>query len=238
MTDECHNLGKVLDGTSALNLLVWNRTIVKEHDAWEELGNPGWGWNNVYPAIPKTENFQRQNGSLQFGSLGVMYQPATHRVTDHTRSYSVNYIPAAGENLVFMFNTTVHKVRLSQNETKVSSIILLDGTLIKAKKKVVLSAGSLLSPKLLELSCIDQKQIVQNVGVKHSCYGFLKRKEALGNNQELIQLGRLLANKSNPIDRKKLALLTDPDSGVPDLEVVFSDRYIGTTGYLKNGTAG
>lgn len=66
-----HNLGKVLDGTSALNLLVWNRTIVKEHDAWEELGNPGWGWNNVYPAIPKTENFQRQNGSLQFGVGGV-----------------------------------------------------------------------------------------------------------------------------------------------------------------------
>jgi choline dehydrogenase-like flavoprotein len=39
-----HNRGKVLGGTSALNLLVWNRATIKEYDAWEELGNPGWGW--------------------------------------------------------------------------------------------------------------------------------------------------------------------------------------------------
>lgn len=32
-----HNRGKVLGGTSALNLLVWNRATVKEYDAWEEV---------------------------------------------------------------------------------------------------------------------------------------------------------------------------------------------------------
>ena len=58
-----HNRGKLLGGTSALNVLVWNRATVKDYDAWKELGNPGWGWNNVYPAMLKIENFQRQNGS-------------------------------------------------------------------------------------------------------------------------------------------------------------------------------
>jgi choline dehydrogenase-like flavoprotein len=50
-----HNRGKVLGGTSALNLLVWNRATVKEYDAWEKLGNPGWGWQNMYPSMLKTE---------------------------------------------------------------------------------------------------------------------------------------------------------------------------------------
>lgn len=68
-----HNRGKVLGGSSAINLLAWNRATVKEYDAWEELGNAGWGWRNMYPAMLKTENFQRQNGSPQYGVDGVGY---------------------------------------------------------------------------------------------------------------------------------------------------------------------
>ncbi|EUC42292.1 GMC oxidoreductase [Bipolaris oryzae ATCC 44560] len=336
-----HNRGKVLGGTSALNLLVWNRASVKEYDAWEELGNPGWGWSNMYPAMLKTENFQRQNGSPQYGedgvgyggpiqvaltedppphlqaciptltnlgvkenlkslngnNLGTMYQPATYRVSNHTRSYSIDYLPAAGNNLVFLFNTTVHKVQLAKDGSKAIGVILSDGIVVKATEEVILSAGSLLSPKILELSGVGQKTILEKAGIKQlvnlpgvgenlqdhlriqttyelkpevpgvdilkynatraaieldlwrqnktslyqyagSCYGFLKWNEALASDKNLFQLAKSSANTSNLIDRKKLALLTDPDSGAPDLEVVFGDGYIGTTGYPKNGTAG
>lgn len=68
-----HNRGKVLGGTSALNLLVWNRATVKEFNVWEELGNPGWGWKNMYAAMLKAENFQRRDGIAQYGTDGVGY---------------------------------------------------------------------------------------------------------------------------------------------------------------------
>ena len=39
--------GKVLGGSSALNFMVWNRACREDYDAWEDLGNPGWGWDSL-----------------------------------------------------------------------------------------------------------------------------------------------------------------------------------------------
>ena len=39
--------GKVLGGTSALNFMTWNRGCKEDYDAWEELGNKGWGFNDL-----------------------------------------------------------------------------------------------------------------------------------------------------------------------------------------------
>jgi choline dehydrogenase-like flavoprotein len=39
--------GKVLGGTSALNFMTWNRGCREDYDAWEDLGNEGWGWNDL-----------------------------------------------------------------------------------------------------------------------------------------------------------------------------------------------
>lgn len=39
--------GKVLGGTSALNFMTWNRPNREDLDAWERLGNKGWGWNDL-----------------------------------------------------------------------------------------------------------------------------------------------------------------------------------------------
>lgn len=39
--------GKVLGGTSALNFMTWNRGCREDYDAWEALGNGGWGWNDL-----------------------------------------------------------------------------------------------------------------------------------------------------------------------------------------------
>ena len=39
--------GKVLGGTSALNFMTWNRPNREDLDAWKELGNNGWGWDDL-----------------------------------------------------------------------------------------------------------------------------------------------------------------------------------------------
>lgn len=39
--------GRVLGGTSALNFMAWNRGHRKDYDAWAQLGNTGWGWDDL-----------------------------------------------------------------------------------------------------------------------------------------------------------------------------------------------
>jgi choline dehydrogenase-like flavoprotein len=39
--------GRVLGGTSALNFMAWNRGHREDYDAWEKLGNRGWGWDDL-----------------------------------------------------------------------------------------------------------------------------------------------------------------------------------------------
>ncbi|KAK4161078.1 putative GMC oxidoreductase [Cladorrhinum sp. PSN259] len=51
------NRGKVVGGSSALNFMTWNRASKEDYDAWEELGNPGWGWESLLPYFKKSETF-------------------------------------------------------------------------------------------------------------------------------------------------------------------------------------
>jgi len=51
------NRGKVVGGSSALNYMTWNRASREDYDAWEALGNPGWGWESLLPYFKKSESF-------------------------------------------------------------------------------------------------------------------------------------------------------------------------------------
>ncbi|KAK2051722.1 GMC oxidoreductase [Colletotrichum caudatum] len=209
------NRGKVLGGSSALNLMTYDRASVAEYDSWEALGNPGWNWETMIAAMKKSENFTGidtdtygsegvgEHGpvkavinrvipehqktwiptmnslgiktnleSLGGNPLGVMYQPSSIDPTHYNRSYSANaYVPIAGSNLVILADTTVAKINLKKASTnstlqRAYGVTLRDGTVIQARKEVILSAGSVQSPGLLELSGIGQASVLKASGIK------------------------------------------------------------------------
>ncbi|KAK3110190.1 hypothetical protein LTR53_015778 [Teratosphaeriaceae sp. CCFEE 6253] len=336
------NRGRVLGGSSALNLLSWDRATVADYDAWEELGSKGWNWASMHPAMEKQEIFQRTsvNGSagivgvgdagpihvlvnrfnvpqqeaffptmqnlglsqtfsfLNGDMLGWMRHTSNIFNNNYTRSYAPTFLAYAGANLHLLLNTTVAKINLDSKATCATGITLQDGTVITANKEVILSAGSLQSPQLLELSGIGNATILAAAGVKQLVnlpgvgenlqdhvrittayrlkpnytspdilrlnatyaaeqlalwqrnitswydetsigYTYMTWQQALGSagSANFTALGKAAAVATNPIDQKKLEYLTTPAKRVPELEVLFSDGYLGVKGYPVNTSA-
>ncbi|KAJ1300911.1 hypothetical protein OPQ81_003336 [Rhizoctonia solani] len=49
--------GKILGGSSAINIMVFDRASKVEYDAWAKLGNPGWNWDGLLPNMKDAEHF-------------------------------------------------------------------------------------------------------------------------------------------------------------------------------------
>ncbi|KAH7018175.1 uncharacterized protein B0I36DRAFT_276661 [Microdochium trichocladiopsis] len=206
--------GKVLGGSSALNLMTWDRSAAAEYDGWEQLGNPGWNWDNMIDAMERVETFASINtpdygdqgvgttgpihtvinriipqqqqlwlkamaglgipnnrNSLGGNPIGYMNQPSNINSHNWTRSYAANaYIPLGGENLDIMLDGRVSKVNLKQHGSlqTATGVTMADGTVIIARKEVILSAGSFQSPGLLELSGIGSKKVLTAAGINQT----------------------------------------------------------------------
>ena len=51
--------GKTLGGSSSINGLLYIRGQEQDYNIWRQLGNNGWGWNDVLPYFIKSENQER-----------------------------------------------------------------------------------------------------------------------------------------------------------------------------------
>jgi choline dehydrogenase-like flavoprotein len=221
--------GKLLGGGSAVNGLVWTRGAAKDYDAWEELGNKGWNWENMFKYFKKVETFhpptedqvhygatydKKSHGtngrvpigfpnyefsqsanwnqslaSLDFthrqdllnGSLhGYSTTPNTLNPETATRadSYAAYIDPVIDQrsNLFVLANRTVSRVKF--DESKSDQGLVATGVewyptgnnankkTIKARREVILSSGSIGSPKLLEVSGVGATHILEAAGVK------------------------------------------------------------------------
>lgn len=70
--------GKVLGGTSSINIMIYIRGDPRDFDHWREQGNEGWGWSDVLPYFIKSEDQARGASSLHGvgGPLAVSDQPS------------------------------------------------------------------------------------------------------------------------------------------------------------------
>ncbi|KAB8234180.1 GMC family oxidoreductase [Aspergillus alliaceus] len=217
--------GKVLGGTSALNFMAWNRGNIQDYDAWEELGNKGWSWNDLLPFFQRSETFHPpdtahqdqykscyqaavhgKDGPLQtthiqsygpshqfwhatLNQLGVDTSPdslagsnrgawnmiCTLDPASQTRSYSANayYRPvSARPNLIVLTEAMATEVLIKKNDDEGGWIatgldILCDGEqrMVHAAREVIVSAGSVQSPQLLELSGIGNPDVLKSAGI-------------------------------------------------------------------------
>lgn len=76
--------GKVLGGSSALNGLLYVRGQAEDYDRWRQMGNSGWGWDDVLPYFKRSEGNERGADALHAsdGPLGVSDPRYTHPICD------------------------------------------------------------------------------------------------------------------------------------------------------------
>ncbi|KAK2602260.1 hypothetical protein N8I77_008809 [Diaporthe amygdali] len=130
--------------------------------------------------IPTLENLGLSHNleSLGGNPLGAMLQPSSVNPDNYTRSYSANsYLPRVGPNLALLLSTRVARInfdtpsksrrwdRASHDDVVATGVTLEDGSVITARNEVIISAGSLQSPGILELSGIGQKSVLEGAGI-------------------------------------------------------------------------
>ncbi|KAF4829681.1 Dehydrogenase citC [Colletotrichum tropicale] len=135
---------------------TYNRVIYDVLNTWQPAGSE--------LGLPINEE-----GNMHGNPIGIMFQGTNINDVDYSRSYSANsYLPLAGSNLVVQTSAQVVKVNLekaSEIEYVATGVTLADGSVINATKEVILSAGSVQSPGLLELSGIGQTAVLEAAGV-------------------------------------------------------------------------
>ena len=76
--------GKVLGGSSSINGMLYVRGNPIDFNTWSQLGNKGWGYEDVLPYFKKSESFERGGDDVRGGSgeLNVADMYERHEMVD------------------------------------------------------------------------------------------------------------------------------------------------------------
>ncbi|KAI8314295.1 hypothetical protein K4K61_005320 [Colletotrichum sp. SAR11_59] len=206
------NQGKVVGGGSVVNGMCWTRGAAADFDAWEELGNDGWGWDGLLPYFKKVERYTANVGqgirdefnikpNMSFhgtdGPINVAYPEHIYNTSSsvlqglaevgiHT-SNDVNSGDPTGAMIVASTNarSNFHVVtghmatRLivglpgsltNQESRRIIGVELSSGLsdinrTVTANKEVILAAGAIQSPVLLQVSGIGPRQVLESLNI-------------------------------------------------------------------------
>src|ERR1039458_4938923 len=64
--------GKGLGGSSSINAMCYIRGHARDYDGWQQLGNPGWAWNDVLPYFRRMEDHPRADEHPAHGAGGEL----------------------------------------------------------------------------------------------------------------------------------------------------------------------
>lgn len=197
--------GKVLGGCTSINGMIYMRGQAADYDGWRQMGNAGWGWDEVLPYFKRSEDHHAGQTSLHGadGEWKVQKQRLTWDILEAVQQAAIEFgIPFApdfndgtNEGVGFFEVNQNNGVRWSTAKAflkpaegranlkvvtgaLVESLILdgkravgvrwsVDGTPQEARvsREVILSAGSLNSPKIMELSGIGDPEVLSQFGI-------------------------------------------------------------------------
>ncbi|RGP70897.1 alcohol oxidase [Fusarium sporotrichioides] len=161
--------GKVLGGTSALNFMAWNRASRDDYDAWEALGNEGWGWDAIFLWHRTLNGLGVETNTAHLGGSNVGVWTCINAVDPSSarRSYAVDYCASHSHNLHILTNATVNEIIIDEDKVATGVLFTYHGEeyTVSASREIILSAGSVKSPQILELSGIGNPVVLERAGV-------------------------------------------------------------------------
>ncbi|MEC9266217.1 MAG: GMC family oxidoreductase N-terminal domain-containing protein [Pseudomonadota bacterium] len=197
--------GKVLGGCSSINGMIYMRGQARDYDIWRQMGNPGWGWDDVLPYFVKSEDHVdgKTDAHGTGGPWRVEHQRLRWDILDAFRQAAIETgIPATddfntGDNEgIGYFQVNQRRgvrwssargfLRPAQNRPNLrivtgahcKSVLIKDGravgvdlrvdgadTSAQAKGEVILAAGAVASPVILQRSGIGPGAVLRDHGV-------------------------------------------------------------------------
>ena len=199
--------GKVLGGSSSINGMVYNRGQSADFDTWAQMGNRGWGFDDLLPYFKRSERrlgpgddrYRGRTGELPITDLDWI-NPLAEAFLDAAEGMGIPRIPDYNAGRQFgagYFQRYIHEGKrvsaakaflrpaLRRRSTSLRTgaqvvEIVLDGGratgvryrdragdehVVHARREVVLSAGAVNSPKLLQISGIGPAPLLNDLGV-------------------------------------------------------------------------
>ena len=203
--------GKTLGGSSSINGLLWIRGQSNDYDNWRQMGNTGWGWNDVLPYFLKSENnelgkseYHNDSGPIMVSNKKIdlkmldEFQNAAEEcgipktndfntgdntgigffqfTTNHNKSLlklrcsaAKGYLNPVKKRKNLKIITNAHVQKINFEGTKANSVSFYRGDKLitaKAKREIILSAGSIGSPHILQVSGIGNAGKLSKIGIK------------------------------------------------------------------------
>ncbi|KAI1379832.1 oxidoreductase [Hypoxylon crocopeplum] len=180
------NHGRGLGRSSILSAEVFAPPMQGIIDSWASLGNDGWNWDSLrgfydksytYPSISKSSWETLGFGSRAAddpwfnGSVGAFINLASVDPTSREKSKAANcYCDPIKhrKNIYVLCNATLKKILFKEGSTKAIRLQYHHDSIAKsvtARKEVIIAAGALQSPKILELSGIGNRDILVQHGI-------------------------------------------------------------------------
>lgn len=199
--------GKVVGGSSSVNGMVYNRGQAADFDSWAQMGNRGWGFEDLLPYFKRSEQrigdgddkFRGRTGELPITDvdwinplaeafidaaigLGIPRIADYNAGTQFGAGYFQRYIhkgkrvsaakaflrPALRRRQTSL-RTRAQVVSLIMEGRKATGVRYRDGSgtehVVQARREVILSAGAVNSPKVLQLSGIGPAPLLNDLGI-------------------------------------------------------------------------
>ncbi len=205
--------GKVLGGCSSVNGMIYMRGQAADYDHWRQLGNTGWGWDDVLPYFLKSEDHHAGDSEMHRsgGEWKVQKQKLSwdilQAVQDGAKEFGIlprdDFNDGNNEGSGFFevnqnngvrWNTAKGFLRPAMKRPNLRVLteamtehLILDGKTVRGVRfrhrgkvldamtngEVLLAAGSINSPKILEMSGIGRGDLLTDLGipVRHESAG-------------------------------------------------------------------